>query len=74
MGAHNPTIWKFLDVIIKEQGLTDIKINQALGGHEAPRQRQTYQDASKRLTVIVKDFANRSALDFLRGIAYNFHL
>ena len=42
MGACNPTIWRFLDVLIKEQGLTDLKLNQAQGGHEAPQQRRVY--------------------------------
>lgn len=74
MGACNPTIWKFLDVLIKEQGLTDIKLNQAQGGHEAPKQRRAYQDTSRRLAVVVHDFVNRPIIDYLRGIAYNFHM
>ena len=74
MGACNPTIWKFLDVLIKEQGLTDIKLNQAQGGHQAPKQRHAYQDTSRRLAVVVHDFVNRPIIDYLRGFAYNFHL
>ena len=74
MGAYYPNIWRFLEVIIKEQGLTDVKLNQAQGGHLAPPQRRVYQDASQRLGVVVQDYPNRRILDFLRGIAHNFNL
>ena len=74
MGSCHPNIWKFLDVIMKEQGLTDVKLNQAQGGHVAPPQRRVYRNASRRLAVVVQDFPNRQILDFLRGVAYNFDL
>ena len=36
-----------------------------------PPQRRQYRELAARITTIVSDYANRNAIDFLRGIAHN---
>ena len=72
--CHHPNIWKFLDVIKKEQCLNNAITAQAIAGHVPPPPKQQYVATARRICTIVEDFNNRPVLDFLRGIAYNVHL
>lgn len=69
--SFHPNIWKFLEVLKREQALTSVTINQVLAGHPAPPTRKRYQDLTGRIANIVQDYENRHVLDFLRGIAHN---
>ena len=74
VNAHHPNIWKFLDVIRKEQCLNSAITAQAMAGHASPPPRQQYVTTARRIVQVVQDFNNRPMLDFLRGIAYNVRL
>lgn len=71
VGAFHPNIWKFLDVLRREQGLNELKITQALTGHEPVPQRRTYRDCQLRISAIVRDYENRDILNYLRAIGHN---
>ena len=69
--AHHPNFWRFLDVIRKQQAITNLVLHQAEAGAEAAQQRRKYQATARRILTVVQDYHNRPILDFLRGIAYN---
>lgn len=71
ISACHPNIWKFLQVLKKEQALNEVIINQMLAGQQGPPKRKKYQDLSTRITNLVRDYENRDVLDFLRGVAHN---
>ena len=55
---------------MKDQGLNDVVAAQAVAGHNP----QQYVQNARRIANIVADYANRSIVDYLRGIAYNIHM
>lgn len=71
VGAHHPTIWRFLDVLKREQSLNEVNITQMVAGFAPNPQRKQYLDSAARISAIVRDFQNRHILTYLRGIAYN---
>ena len=68
--APHPVIWKFLDILKKEQGLTRVEALQTIGGHPPPAQRRRYKDCNQRTIAIVDDYPNRNTIQYLRSIAY----
>ena len=70
VSAQRPNIWNFLDVLKKEQGITNVTLNQIVGGRAPPPQRRKYQENAQRVLTVVRDFNNLDLLDFLRGITY----
>lgn len=71
VSSHHPNIWKFLDVLRREQDLNNLQIAQLVGGHAPEPQRKKYKASNERIVNIVRDFSNRSLLDYMRGIAHN---
>ena len=74
VSAQRPNIWNLLDVLKKKQGMTNVTLNQIVGGHAPPPQRRKYQENAQQVLTVVRDFNNRPALDFLRCIAYNIRM
>jgi hypothetical protein len=74
LGAHHPSIWKFIDGLKKEQSLNELKIEQYVAGQAPPVRRRTYRDSADRIKAIVERYGNEPLLDYLRGIANNFQL
>ena len=72
--AYHPCLWKFLNVLKKEQALTNVILNQMDAGQEAPQQRRQDRATTQRLEAITRDYGNRQPLDYLRGIAHNIRL
>jgi len=52
LGASHPTTWRLIDVIKKEQGLTEMKINQLIAGQEQVAKKKKY---TKTTTWIKKN-------------------
>ena len=69
--AYHPCLWKFLNVLKKEQALTNVILNQMDAGQEAPQQRRQDRATTQRLEAVTRDYGNRQPLDYLRGIAHN---
>ncbi|CAG7729356.1 unnamed protein product [Allacma fusca] len=71
IGAHHPMIWKFIQVLQKEQNVTRAKTIQFLAGAEPPPSKKKYRLLNSRLKMVVEDFNNRTVMDYLRSISYN---
>ena len=72
MGCSNPTIWKFLDVLKKEQNLTDVKVAQHLSRQQPPKRAKKWTDYDDRLRRIVTDYDSYDLLDFLKAVGNAF--
>jgi hypothetical protein len=68
LGAHHPTIWKFINGLQKEQSLNELKVEQYIAG------KRIYRDTAEKIKEIVEDYGQRPLLDYLKGIAQNFNL
>ena len=71
VSCHHPSIWTFLNVLKKEQGLVEIKQAFYLTGRD-PLKRKCYADREESLKTLVNGYLTRPKMDFLRGIAYLF--
>ena len=71
IGGQHPNLWRFLDVLKREEAVTSVQIAQMVAGEQAPAQRRVYRNVRQRILTIVQDYANRDRIVFLRGIAYN---
>jgi len=72
IGANHPTIWKFIDALKTEQNLNEMKIEQYISVQLPNPPRRIYKETAQRIKMVVADYANRTLLDYLRGIAHNF--
>ena len=70
VGACHPKLWRFINVLKREQGLLNTIIDQSLGDHATEPSRKKYRDCNARIQNIVTDYGNRDSLEFLRGIAH----
>ena len=69
--CYHPTIWKFINLLKKEQTLNRVDMVQAEAGHPPPAQQHRYVDCNQRIIAIVDDYPNRDNMRYLRGIAHN---
>ena len=46
VGAYHPNFWKFIDILKREQNLTQVNIAQARAGHQPEPQRRRYLDSN----------------------------
>ena len=70
INACHPNIWKFLNVLKKEENLTRVKVAQCLGGIPIPEKKK-YADCNTRIMNVVQLYPGMQSLDYLRRIAYN---
>ena len=70
LSCSNPTIWKFLDCLKKEQDLTDVKITKMLM-QEAPEPRAAkWRKYDERLQRIITNFHEYSSvIDYLKCVS-----
>ncbi len=72
IGANHPNFIKFLDLLRKEEDMIRIEIIQVVDANaNAPPRKKKYIELDRRLEAAVGTYFNRSAIDFLRCIAYN---
>lgn len=71
---NNSTLWKFLDLIISEQSVTDLVHEQSVAGHKIDNKRKKYKDMDARMKNVVEKYKNRKICDYLSGIAHNLTL
>ena len=72
LGMTNPTLWRFINELIKVQAERDIYYEFLVAGNEPPRTKRKYVDASNRILTLVRDYRNRNTIEYLRGLAHNF--
>ena len=71
VGAYHPNFWKFIDILKREQNLTQVNTAQAQAGHQPEPQRRRYLDSNQRIKNIVQDYHNRDIMQYLWGLAHN---
>ena len=71
LGVTHPTLWKFIDGLRRCQKLRDVELEQLVAGRRPPAKRTIYVMRDARIETIVRDFANRPILDYLRGLSHN---
>ena len=71
MSCQYPSIWKFINLLLKEQGLVEIKRAFYKSGSNPPK-RKKYQGQEKALKILIDGYLTRPKLEFLKGIAYRF--
>ena len=67
MGCTYPTIWKFIDVL-KKQDLTDWKIVQKLIKQPPASQHKKWLDCVRRLNAVIDNYDDNDRLDFLKCV------
>ena len=70
VSACHPVLWKFLEVLQKEETVVRVGIQNEIG-HQSPPQRGRYVGYNQCILRIVDDFSNRQRIDYLRSTAHN---
>jgi hypothetical protein len=71
INERHPNIWKFIKILKAEDALQRRKIASITAGEEAPPMAPKYRRVNENLHNLFLDYANRAALEYLRGISYN---
>ena len=58
VGVYYPDFWKFIDILNREQNLTQVNIAQARDEHQPEPQHRRYLDSNQRIKNIVQDYHN----------------
>lgn len=69
--ASHLTIWRMIELLKKEQGLTEFKINQIESGESPPKRRRVYERIDVRLSNLVENYDKNDVSKYLKGIAAN---
>ena len=68
MGASNPTIWKFIDVLRKEQDITEWKMAQQLMRNPPPPRERRWVKYDEKLASLIAYDTYEETLDFLKCV------
>jgi len=60
-----------LSYLISEDAVHKLRRSQLLVGQQALPPHKRYADCNARLLTVVRDYAQRNGLDYLRGVAYD---
>ena len=71
MSCHHPSIWRFLTILKREQGLVEVKQAFYVSGRN-PSKRKYSEDREHALKNLVDNYLLRPKFEFLRGITYHF--
>lgn len=52
----------------------DIQVEQMISGIRSNKRKKIYKDSAEKLKVIINNYDTTPALEYLKGIAYNFSL
>ena len=70
MACKKPNIWKFIDVLKKEETLTQTKILH-LQLREKPAKKRKYEKLDDRIETLIDEHDGSNAIEFLKAVAYN---
>ena len=73
LGGQHPTIWKFIEVLKKEESLTEFQINQYAAG-TLPRTNKVSTAVAKRVKNQVTQYNRQNVLDYLNALSNNINL
>lgn len=74
LAVTHPTIRRLIDTLKKEQGLTEIKINQLMVGQESPAKKKKYREVATRIENIVTTYNDCDKKEYLIGITHNLEM
>uniref|UniRef100_A0A6V7JV94 MULE transposase domain-containing protein n=1 Tax=Bracon brevicornis TaxID=1563983 RepID=A0A6V7JV94_9HYME len=69
--GHHLPLWKMMDLLKKEQNLTDVKLSQIEAGTISPAKKRKYRQADTRIKNIVDAYTRKQVISYLRGLANN---
>ena len=74
VGAHYPNLWKFVEVLKKEQSLINVQVQRANAGENPPPRNAKYAQISRRIENTIQQYlaGNRTKTRALEGLAYNY--
>lgn len=67
--VHHGSLWKFIQLLKKEQGMVEMRCEQAASGPEPPPKKRKYRDYDARLKNIVDDYDPDNIDEFLIKVA-----
>lgn len=68
--CSHPTLWKFLEVLHREDALTVHKLLRLRMG-DRPNPAKKYRDCATRLQALAREYSREHVLSYLRGVAHN---
>ena len=71
LGMAHPSIFKFIQGLVRSQKLRDAEFELLLAGRPQRARRTIYVARDARIRTIVTDDANRQIIEYLRGLAHN---
>ena len=71
MSCHHPSVWRFLTMLKREQGLVEVKQAFYISGRN-PSKRRYFEEREKALENLVESYLLRPKFEFLRGVSYHF--
>jgi hypothetical protein len=67
-------IYTIIKEFQKEQQKVELQAESILRGEQRPKQKNSIIDRENRIATIFNDRANRTTMEYLRGIAHNISL
>jgi hypothetical protein len=74
LGAHHPSVWKFLDVLQLLEGRMETEYMQYEAGEKPPKPRRKYRRMHRRMVTVTASFAQRQPVAYLRAVSHNLNL
>ena len=71
MSCYHPSVWRFLTILKREQGLVEVKQAFFISGRN-PSKRRYFEEREKALENLVESYLLRPKFEFLRGVSYHF--
>ena len=68
---NHPSIWKFLNLLLTEQGKNEIIIEQLRASVDIGATKKKYLDLWEKIEIIVSKYDSMDRIEFLRAIALN---
>ena len=70
MACSNPTIWKFLECLKKEQALTDVKLTKHMVREAPPARSTKWVKYDERLNNVIETYDDFDVMDFLKVVGH----
>ena len=71
LALSHPSIWHFIDTLRKTQKVRDVEYDHIETCVASNTKKPKYAKLDARLQAIVRDYANRTPMDYLRAISHN---
>jgi len=71
LAANHVTVWKFINMLKREQGLQEAKMEQQTAGAPQQKKRRKYKNLDERLIAVVKGYEETNNNKYLKSIAHN---